>query len=272
VPMNFELTQAQRALQTLARGAARQRMKPFARAGDEDEIFPAETLRQAAAWRFGGISIKDDVGGSALSRLDAALIFEELAPGCTSTAAYLPIHAMAAWMIDALRVCGATAAISAEALRQHFASYCLTESGSGSDAASLSTRAARKGDTYVIDVSGGGVSDLCVCMGAPASPDPRALLASWWKPRTLVWRPREEARLRVAAHRRGHVRRLPCAGTKSHREEGQALGDRRRIRSGQRRSATPWRLRVPARSFNRAGLAGRAGSPDPGRAPTRSCA
>jgi alkylation response protein AidB-like acyl-CoA dehydrogenase len=144
--MNFELTQEQRAFQTLARDFARKRMMPFARAWGEDEIFPVETWRQATALGFGGICVKDDVGGSALSRLDAAIIFEELAQGSTSTAGYLSIHNMAAWMIDVF----GSAAQRQEFLpklccMQHFASYCLIEPGS--DAASLSTRAERQGDT-----------------------------------------------------------------------------------------------------------------------------
>ena len=115
--------------------------------GTRTKIFPVEALRKAAALGFGGIYVKEDVGGSALTRLDAALIFEELAQGCTSTAAYISIHNMAAWMIDAF---------GSEARRkkflpklcsmEHFASYCLTEPGAGSDAASLTTRARRDGD------------------------------------------------------------------------------------------------------------------------------
>jgi alkylation response protein AidB-like acyl-CoA dehydrogenase len=98
--MDFELTEEQRAFQPLARHFARERMMPFARARGEDEIFPIETLRRAAALGFGGICVKDDVGGSALSRLDAAISFEELAQGCASTTAYLSIHSMAACMLD----------------------------------------------------------------------------------------------------------------------------------------------------------------------------
>lgn len=179
--MDFELTEEQRAFQTLARDFARERMMPFARAWDEDEIFPVETLRQAAALGFGGICVKDDVGGSALSRLDAAIIFEELAQGCTSTAAYLSIHNMAAWMIDTF---GSTVQrqrfLPKLCSMQHLASYCLTEPGSGSDAASLSTRAERSGDTYVINgskafISGGGVSDLYVCMVRTGEPGPKGI-------------------------------------------------------------------------------------------------
>src|SRR6516162_6113397 len=99
--MDFDLTEQQRAFQTTAREFAHEEMMPHARAWDEDEIFPVETLRKAAALGFGGIYVRDDVGGSALSRLDATIIFEELAQGCTSTAAYISIHNMAAWMIDA---------------------------------------------------------------------------------------------------------------------------------------------------------------------------
>ncbi len=99
--MDFTLTPEQRAFQSTARAFAREAMAPHARDWDENETFPVEALRQAAALGFGGITIKEDVGGSALTRLDAALIFEELAQGCTSTAAYISIHNMAAWMIDA---------------------------------------------------------------------------------------------------------------------------------------------------------------------------
>ena len=99
--MDFELTEDQRAFQATARQFARDEMMPHAREWDENETFPVETLRKAAALGFGGIYVKDDVGGSALSRLDATIIFEELAQGCTSTAAYISIHNMAAWMIDA---------------------------------------------------------------------------------------------------------------------------------------------------------------------------
>ena len=145
--MDFDLTEEQRAIQETARAFARDEMKPLARQWDEDEVFPEDTLRQAAALGFGGIYVSADLGGTALSRLDAALIFEELAQGCPSTAAYISIHNMVAWMIDAY---------GASELRQRllpelcsmakFGSYCLTEPDSGSDAASLKTRAVRQGD------------------------------------------------------------------------------------------------------------------------------
>jgi alkylation response protein AidB-like acyl-CoA dehydrogenase len=168
--MDFELTEEQRAFQAVARSFAREHMMPFARDWDERETFPVETLRKAAALGFGGIYVKDDVGGSALSRLDATIIFEELAQGCTSTAAYISIHNMNAWMIDAF---GSQAQrrkfLPKLCSMEHFSSYCLTEPGSGSDAASLATRAVRDGDHYVLNgskafISGGGMSDLYVCM------------------------------------------------------------------------------------------------------------
>jgi alkylation response protein AidB-like acyl-CoA dehydrogenase len=168
--MDFDLSEEQRAIQETARAFARDEMMPYARQWDEEEVFPVDTLRRAAALGFAGIYVGADVGGSALSRLDATLIFEELAKGCTSTAAYISIHNMVAWMIDAyasteLRLrflpdlCGMA----------KFGSYCLTEPDSGSDAASLKTRALRQRDHYVLDgakafISGGGLSDIYLVM------------------------------------------------------------------------------------------------------------
>src|SRR5437764_2343306 len=179
--MDFDLSEEQRAIQETARGFAHGEMMPHARDWDENSIFPVETLRKAAALGFGGITVKEDVGGSALTRLDATIIFEELAQGCTSTAAYISIHNMAAWMIDAF---------GGEAQRrrflpklctmEHFAGYCLTEPDAGSDAASLKTRAVRDGDTYVLNgakafISGGGVSDIYVCMVRTGEGGPRGI-------------------------------------------------------------------------------------------------
>jgi alkylation response protein AidB-like acyl-CoA dehydrogenase len=179
--MDFDLTEDQRAFQATARSFARDEMMPHARDWDESEIFPVEALRKASALGFGGIYVKEDVGGSALTRLDAALIFEELAQGCTSTAAYISIHNMAAWMIDTFggpeqrkkflpKLCS----------MEHFASYCLTEPDSGSDAASLKTKARRDGDHYVLDgtkafISGGGVSDIYVVMARTGDDSPRGI-------------------------------------------------------------------------------------------------
>jgi alkylation response protein AidB-like acyl-CoA dehydrogenase len=179
--MDFELSEEQRAFQATARTFARDEMMPHAPGWDEGEIFPVEALRKAAALGFGGIYVKEDVGGSALSRLDAALIFEELAQGCTSTAAYVSIHNMAAWMIDAFADAAARKRLLPKlCTMEHFASYCLTEPGAGSDAANLSTRARRDGDHYVLDgtkafISGGGVSDIYVVMARTGDAGPRGI-------------------------------------------------------------------------------------------------
>jgi alkylation response protein AidB-like acyl-CoA dehydrogenase len=179
--MDFRLSDEQRAFQDSARAFARDEMMPHAAKWDEASIFPVDTLRRAAALGFGGIYVRDDVGGSALTRLDATLIFEELSQGCTSTAAYISIHNMAAWMIDT---------VGSDALRkkvlpklctmEHFASYCLTEPGAGSDAASLTTRAERDGDHFVINgakafISGGGRSDIYVVMVRTGAAGPKGI-------------------------------------------------------------------------------------------------
>jgi alkylation response protein AidB-like acyl-CoA dehydrogenase len=179
--MDFELSEEQRAIQDTARQFARAEMMPRAKEWDENSTFPVETLRKAAALGFGGIYVKDDVGGSGFTRLDATIIFEELAQGCTSTAAYISIHNMVAWMIDAYG--GAEQRmrfLPKLATMEHFASYCLTEPDSGSDAASLKSRAVRDGDHYILNgakafISGGGVSDLYLCMVRTGEGGPRGI-------------------------------------------------------------------------------------------------
>jgi hypothetical protein len=179
--MDFELAEEQRAFQETARTFARDQMMPHARDWDEGSVFPVDALRQAAALGFGGIYVQEDVGGSALTRLDAAIIFEELAQGCTSTAAYISIHNMSAWMIDAFGNDEQRRRFLPDLCSmQRFASYCLTEPESGSDAASLRTRARRDGDHYVLDgtkafISGGGVSDVYVCMVRTGEDGPRGI-------------------------------------------------------------------------------------------------
>src|SRR5258708_1413445 len=168
--MDFTLSEDQEASRDTARQFATERMLHGAGKWDAGKIFPEAVLREAAALGFGGIYVRDDVGGSGLSRFDAALIMEELAAACPSTAAYISIHNMAAWMIDGFgdedhrkrflpKLCS----------MEHFASYCLTEPGAGSDAAALATRAELKGDHYVLNgtkafISGGGRSDIYVVM------------------------------------------------------------------------------------------------------------
>ena len=179
--MDFDLSEDQRAFQATARQFAREAMMPNAREWDENSTFPVQELRRAAELGFGGIYVKDDVGGTGLTRLDATVIFEELARGCTSTAAYISIHNMAAWMIDSF---GSDAVrkkfLPKLCTMEHFASYCLTEPDSGSDAASLKTRAVRDGDDYVLNgskafISGGGVSDVYVCMVRTGGAGPKGI-------------------------------------------------------------------------------------------------
>ena len=128
---------------------------------DERGEFPVAALRRAAALGFAGIYVGEEFGGSGLGRLDATIIFEELAAACVSTAAYLSIHNMAAWMIDRFGTREQRARFLPKLMTMaHFASYCLTEPGSGSDAAALATRAVRDGDDYVLNgtkafISGG---------------------------------------------------------------------------------------------------------------------
>ncbi|MCD0416200.1 isobutyryl-CoA dehydrogenase [Rubrivivax sp. JA1024] len=154
----------------MARDFAAEKIAPHALKWDEDKHLPLDVIREAAALGIGGIYIRDDVGGSAMTRFDAALIFEALATGCPSVSAFISIHNMAAWMIDSY---------GSDAQRQRWlpklcsmeqvASYCLTEPGSGSDAAALRTRAVRDGDHYILDgqkqfISGAGANDLYVVM------------------------------------------------------------------------------------------------------------
>jgi alkylation response protein AidB-like acyl-CoA dehydrogenase len=167
---SFALNPDQIAVREVARAFAADVFAPHAVAWDEAKHFPVAEMRQAAALGMGGVYISPDVGGSGLSRLDATLIFEALATGCPTVSAYMSIHNMAAWMIDAF---------GADEQRQRWlpklcsmellASYCLTEPGSGSDAAALTARAVRDGDTYVLNgqkqfISGAGAGDLYVVM------------------------------------------------------------------------------------------------------------
>lgn len=179
--MNFDLTEDQRAFQETARGFAAEHMAPHAAEWDEHQVFPTETLRRAAGLGFAGIYCREEFGGSGLSRLDAAVIFEELAAGCVSTSAYISIHNMASWMIDSFGDESQRARwLPKLASMEHFASYCLTEPGAGSDAGSLKARAERDGDHYVLNgtkafISGGGVSDIYVAMVRTGEPGPKGI-------------------------------------------------------------------------------------------------
>jgi alkylation response protein AidB-like acyl-CoA dehydrogenase len=179
--MDFDLSDEQRAFQETAREFARSEWLPRAPGWDAREEFPVDALRAAAALGFAGIYVKDEFGGSELTRLDAALIFEELATACASTAAYLSIHNMAAWMIDRFGTAEQRARLLPKLMSmEHFASYCLTEPGSGSDAAALATTARRDGDDYVLNgskafISGAGSSDVYVAMVRTGESGPKGI-------------------------------------------------------------------------------------------------
>jgi alkylation response protein AidB-like acyl-CoA dehydrogenase len=160
------LSEEQIAIQDMARDFAAEKLAPFAMQWDEEKHFPVDTLREMAGLGFAGIYLQEEHGGSGLSRFDAALIFEALSGGCTSTAAYMTIHNMASWMIDSF----GNAAQRAKYLpgltsMELIASYCLTEPGSGA----MRSKAVRDGDHYVLNgskafISGSGVSDIYVAM------------------------------------------------------------------------------------------------------------
>jgi alkylation response protein AidB-like acyl-CoA dehydrogenase len=166
----FDLSSDQIAIRDMARAFAADNLAPHAVEWDQAKHFPVDVMREAAALGMGGVYIREDVGGSGLSRFDAALIFEALGMGCPTVSAYISIHNMAAWMIDAYG--------SDEQRRRWLpglctmellASYALTEPGAGSDAANLKTKAVREGDHYVVSgvkqfISGAGTSDLYVTM------------------------------------------------------------------------------------------------------------
>lgn len=179
--MDFALSEEQQAFRDTARDFAQQEMAPNAAHWDENSVFPIDTLRQAAALGFAGIYVGEEFGGSGLGRLDAAVIFEELSAACPSTAAYISIHNMASWMIDRFGNPEQRARFLPKlTTMEHFASYCLTEPGAGSDAASLRTRAERDGDHYVLNgskafISGGGTSDVYVCMVRTGEPGPKGI-------------------------------------------------------------------------------------------------
>ncbi len=168
--MDFELSPDQLAFRDVAVAFARDKLAPHAAHWDETAHFPVDVLREAAALGFAGIYVSEDVGGSALGRLDSTLIFESLSAGCTATAAFLSIHNMAAAMIDRFGDAKQRQRWLPQLCRMDLiASYCLTEPGAGSDAAALATRAERDGDYYVVNggkafISGAGTSDLYVCM------------------------------------------------------------------------------------------------------------
>lgn len=168
--MDFQWSEEHQAFREMARHFARDKLAPYAESWDETGHFPVDTLREAAALGMAGIVASPEMGGSGLSRLDSALIFEQLGSGCISTSAYLSIHNMVTSLISTY---------ASEYIRKTWGeqlctmallgSYCLTEPVSGSDAASLKSRAVKKGEYYILNgskafISGAGISDVYLCM------------------------------------------------------------------------------------------------------------
>lgn len=166
----FALTEDQIAIQDMARRFTADAITPFAAQWDEEHIFPRETIKAAAELGFAAIYVSEESGGIGLGRLEAALIMEAMAYGCPATSAFISIHNMAAWMIDKFGGDEVKARYLPSLVSMDLmASYCLTEPGSGSDAAALKTTARLDGDHYVVNgtkqfISGGGVNDVYVTM------------------------------------------------------------------------------------------------------------
>ena len=168
--MDFELNEDQRAFSDAARQFAQEKLAPMAAEWDEQQIFPKEVLKQAGEMGFLSLYTPEKQGGLGLPRLDASIVFEQLAMGCTSTTAFMTIHNMVTWMV---------ASYASEEVQQAYCpkliggawlgSYCLTEPNAGSDAASLTTSAVKQGDKYIINgakvfISGAGETDVLVVM------------------------------------------------------------------------------------------------------------
>ena len=177
----FDLTEDQRAIQEMAQKFTADAITPYAARWDEEHHFPRDVVKAAAELGFGAIYVSEEAGGIGLGRLEAALIMEAMAYGCPSTSAFISIHNMGAWMIDRF---------GADAMKAKYlpslvtcdkiASYCLTEPGSGSDAAALKTKAVRDGDHYVVTgskafISGGGENDIYVTMVRTGEDGPKGI-------------------------------------------------------------------------------------------------
>ena len=177
----FDLTDDQREIQELARRFTADAITPHAAEWDEHHIFPRDTIRAAAELGFGGIYVSESAGGIGLGRLEAALIMEAMAYGCPSTSAFISIHNMAAWMIDSYGSDALKAAYLPDLIPMtRIASYCLTEAGAGSDAASLKTKAVKDGDHYVVTgskqfISGGGENEVYLVMVRTGQEGPKGI-------------------------------------------------------------------------------------------------
>ncbi len=177
----FDLTDEQRQIQEMARQFTADAITPHAAEWDEKHIFPRDTIRQAADLGFGAIYVSEESGGIGLGRLESALIFEAMSYGDPSTSAFISIHNMASWMID--RFGSATVKekyLPSMVSMERMGSYCLTEPGSGSDAAALKTRAVKDGDHYVVTgskafISGGGENEVYVTMARTGGEGPKGI-------------------------------------------------------------------------------------------------
>jgi len=182
-PPLFDLTDDHRAVQAMAEQFAADRVAPQALAWDRDRHFPVDVIRETGALGFGGIYCREEFGGSGLARLDAVLVFEALSRACPAFAAFISIHNMCAWMVDRFGNDEQRARLLPRLTSMEWlASYCLTEPGSGSDAAALKTRAVREGDDYILNgtkqfISGAGDSDVYVVMARTGADGPKGISA-----------------------------------------------------------------------------------------------
>lgn len=179
--MDFELSDEQAAIREMAAGFAAEAIAPHALEWDQNKHFPVDTLKAAAGLGMAAIYVREDVGGSGLTRLDATLIFEALSSGCPAVASFLSIHNMCAWIVDAYGSPEQRSQwLPAMTRMETIASYCLTEPGVGSDAGSLATRAVRDGDHYILNgqkqfISGAGASDLYIVMARTGGEGPKGI-------------------------------------------------------------------------------------------------
>ena len=168
--MDFALTEEQTAIFDMAHAFGQEHIAPFARKWEAEGTIPKELWPMVGELGFGGLYVSEDGGGSGLTRLDATLVFEALSMACPSVAAFLSIHNMCAKMLDSFASDDLKSRIMPDILSLNTVlSYCLTEPGSGSDAAALKTRADRSNEGYTLNgskafISGGGYSDAYVCM------------------------------------------------------------------------------------------------------------
>lgn len=181
--MDFNLTEDQLAFADMAERFASQELAPNAAQWDREHIFPKETIQKAGELGFCGLYTPEEAGGLGLSRLDSSIIFEQLAKGCTATTAMLTIHNMATWMVASFGTEQAKETFCPGLVTgEQLASYCLTEPGSGSDAASLKTKAVKDGDDYLITgskmfISGAGSTEVLVVMARTGEAGPKGISA-----------------------------------------------------------------------------------------------